>query len=255
MKCEIKHKTLDIKQFSKEDLRYIDPENLSETIVRFTIPIKGDNDFETYTNIANLLKCEYSIPIKYLSPVVETFSYIAQKSALPPNSKNIEDASALVEPLNQNLLQKISYTPINQMIPLNSVFEISAEIPYEGIPVRKLLTSASLKSISDLSKKILEEAKNNKIKNPTTNLFNRRISYGSLDIGSKLYAKFIVKTSDLYSSMSLFRFRRPENNVIEFIYYDHLCIDMRYILTKIIEIKSELKSFCEEMIKAFEKVY
>ena len=258
MKCEISHKSIDLKQFIKDDLKYIDPENLSETIVKYTIPIKGDDDYKTYLNIAELLKMDYMIPVKYLAPVIETYSYIAQKSALINDQKNIEDASVLVEPLNPNLLQKISYTPINQMIPLGTVFTINAEIPYlagkDGKePVRKLLTSASLKTTANVSKMIQDEAKKCGIKNPSTSICNRRIAYGALDIGSKFEAKFIVELSKLYSSMSLFRFRRPKDDVLEFIYYDHLCIDMKYILTKIIEQKPTLKEFCEEMIKAFEK--
>ena len=101
--------------------------------------------------------------------------------------------------------------------------------------------------------RVLDEAKKCGIKNPSTSICNRRIAYGALDIGSKFEAKFIVELSKLYSSMSLFRFRRPKDDVLEFIYYDHLCIDMKYILTKIIEQKPTLKEFCEEMIKAFEK--
>lgn len=217
--------------FTAEDLKYIDPENLAEEIVKFEFFEFDDN--EMFLALANLLKLQYRLPVKYLKPVEGSFRYIAQKSQLTHGQKDLRTANLTIEPLNPNFPQCISYLPINQFIPLNTLFTLHTEIPYRSNS-RKMLTSASLVcEAKNIKEKITEEAKKSgffKNNDIPTALFNRRVAFGAVEIGSVLDCKFSVQFTDIHESFSLFRFRRPADNVIIFIYYKHMCINIKYIL-------------------------
>jgi hypothetical protein len=228
--------------FSKEDYNYIDPDMLSETHYRFEFPTnKPDENGDIMSNdmyiaLANILKLQYLLPVKYFKVNEQTFSYVAQKSNIIGENKGIENAAVQIEPLNGNFCKQVRYVHINQAIPVGTTFYIHTEIPYraegESTPVaRKLLTSASIKTEeTDLDKKILEEAKKMGIDKPSTALFNRRIAFGALDIGSRLDMKMEVDYTDIHESLTLFRFHAPDVNILEFIVYDHWNVDIKYIL-------------------------
>lgn len=202
----VSHFVPNVKDYTKEELQYIDVERMNETIT--TYRFKHMTEIE-YATIAAILKQQYNLPIKYLEPDYDNCSYIAQKSLLPTNESKITDAYISIEPLNQNIFKQISFTPINQKIELGTIITLHESIPFNA-NARKLLTSASLKC--DIA------------------LCNRCIPYSSLDIGSEITGKFVVKTSTMRGSMSLYRFRRPSDNVIEFVTPDYLNVDCNQLL-------------------------
>lgn len=258
MQYSVKHITINKSVFNENDYKYIDPDNLSETVYKFIFPTTKTSDGvfgnDMYIAIANIIKLQYLLPVKYLKVNDDSFSYIAQKSCTAGENVSIENAAVQIEPLNANFAKQICYTHINQMIPIGTVFYIHTEIPYKPDSTRKLLTSASIKTDeSDLDKLILSESEKNRIKNPTTVLCNQCIAYGALDIGSRLDMKMSVEWNDGYESMTLFRFRRPEDNVLEFIVYDHFNVDIKYILNLMkkdekLEISAEQRKFLNELL-------
>lgn len=265
IKYSTKHITIDKSIFTEKDYKYIDPDNLSETVYRFEFPSKkpdenGDiMDNDMYIAIANMLRMQYLLPVKFLKANEDTFSYIAQKANTIGENDSIENSIIQVEPLNPNFTKQVRYVHINQMIPVGTTFYIHTEIPYRNKddkpgPFRKLLTSASIKTEAQgLDKKILEEAKKHGIAKPTTVLFNKRIAFGALDIGSVLDMKMTVEYTDIHESMTLFRFRCPADNIVEFVVYDHFNVDMKYILNLMkrcerLELPEKNKKFLNELL-------
>ena len=242
IKYSSKRLTIDKSIFTEDDYKYIDPDMLSQTHYRFEFPTnKPDENGDIMSNdmyiaLANILKLQYLLPVKYFKVNEQSFSYIAQKSNIIGSNKAIENAAVQIEPLNGNFCKQVRYVHINQAIPIGTTFYIHTEIPYrsegDAPPItRKLLTSASIKTEeSDLDKKIIEEAKKMGINNPSIALFNKRIAFGALDIGSRLDMKMTVDYTDIHESLTLFRFHAPDVNIIEFIVYDHWNVDIKYIL-------------------------
>lgn len=187
-----------------ENLReYIDYERMDEQITTITFPPSK----ETNKFIAIFLKYQYDLPVKYLDPIIEQCYYVAQKSPIPNGSKHVTDASITIEPNNQNIFKQISYTPINQNIPEGTIISLHETIPWDS--QRKILTSSSL------------------IYNGI--LCNRCIPYSTMDIGSEIMGKFVVKTNTERKSMALYRFRRPKDNILTIITPLYLGIDSKYI--------------------------
>lgn len=242
IKYSVKHNVFDKTILTEKDYDYIDPDNLSETIYRFEFPShKPDENGdimpnELYIALGNIIKMQYLLPMRYLKVNEDSFSYVAQKSNIIGDNLAIENATVQVEPLNPNFTKQLRYTHINQMIPIGTIFYIHAEIPYryEGDkpgPFRKMLTSKSIKTDeSKIAEKIIEESKKYGINNPITTICNKRIAFGAIDIGSRLDMKMSVEWTDIHESLTLFRFRIPEDNIIEFVVYDHFNVNMKYIL-------------------------
>lgn len=219
-------------KLTKEQLKYIDIDRIAETKTTIMFPTKMTD--ELYEWFALFLKYQYKLPVKYLEPEIDSCTYIAQKSPIPTNSKKITDASITIEPLNQNVFKQISYTPINQLFDVGTMVSLHESVAYSNpdgsLPERKLLTSASLEC-NKLNKNI-----------KYTGLCNRCIPYTSLDIGSEIIGKFVIKTSPLRESMTLYRFRRPQDNILEIITPDYLNVDCNYVFTLTVEaIKNDNK--------------
>lgn len=230
MKFSINKQPINIstKHLTKDQLKYIDVDRMAETKTIIKFDYKQDNIPDIlYEWFALFLKYQYRLPVKYLEPEIESCTYIAQKSPIPNNSKKITDASITIEPLNQNIFKQISYTPINQAFEIGTVVSLRESILYTNedgsLPDRKLLTSASLEC-PQLDKDIKYKG-----------LCNRCIPYSSLDIGSEIIGKFTVKTSPLRESMALYRFRRPQDNILEIITPDYLNVDCKYIFELTLE--------------------
>lgn len=229
MKCETKKYKVDTSKFTKEQLNYIDYERMEETLTKFIFPSKSDDMYEF---IALFLKQQYNLEIKYLEPDIDSCSYISQKAPIFGNTKKITDANITIEPLNQNVFKQISYTPINQAFDIGTVVSLHETIPYTNpdgtTPPRGLLTSASL-TCGQYTKDNFEM--NNKTYKATyKNLCNRCIPYSSIDVGSEIIGKFIIKTSSLRKSMSIYKFRRPADNILEIVTPDYLNVTIDYIL-------------------------
>lgn len=249
MKLSINKQPIKIsyKHLTKEQLKYIDVDRMAETKTTIIFQYKN-NDYpdELYEWFALFLKYQYRLPVKYLEPEIESCTYIAQKSPIPNNSKKITDASITIEPLNQNIFKQISYTPINQAFDIGTIISLHETVPYTNpdgsLPDRKLLTSASLEC-QQLNKDVKYKG-----------LCNRCIPYSSLDIGSEIIGKFVVKTSPLRESMTLYRFRRPKDNILEIITPDYLNVDCKYIFISTLEAIKQRQTINEQMVKIFNEI-
>lgn len=261
IKISVKHISPNVKAFSEEQLKYLDYERMDETLVRFEFPMLSnkkdkvlDDDIMEdiyYKFFAVFLKYQYKLPVKYLEPEIENCYYISQKSLIPNGSTKVSDAYISIEPLNQNIFKQISYTPINQAYDIGTIVSLHETIPYANsdgtTPPRRLLTSASLEC-QLLNKDIKYKG-----------LCNRCIPYSSIDIGSEVVGKFVIKTNPLRESMALYRFRRPSDNILEIVTADYLNVDCKLVLklTKEEMIKNEAESdiknkiinIIDEMIK------
>ena len=255
IKKETIHYKVDTSKFTEQELEYLDYERMNETCTIFTFPestknkIMEDDIMEDkyYRFFAKFLQYQYKLPVKYLEPDIDSCYYISQKTPVEDN-KPITSASITIEPLNQNVFKQISYTPINQAYEIGTVVSLHESIPYVdsdgNTPPRRLLTSASL---------VCQPLMNTKLK--YTGLCNRCIPYSSIDIGSEIVGKFVIKISPLRESMALYRFRRPRDNILEIVTPDYLNVTCNYILdlTLAAMMKDKVDTEFADIIKEMKK--
>ena len=229
MKITVSHKGPKKSDFTKEELDLIDIDNLQETV--YDIYFK--KPFNQFVGVADLLKYETRIPLKYLKPIPNACSYVAQKAK----------GEVQIEPLNPDWVYgQIRFNPINHSIPIDTVFTISKEIPIDGEP--QWVTSSDIKCTKNLKELILKE-------NPDSKHFvltNSKIDYFGQDIGSKLEGKFKVDwTDDRFDNLRLFRFKRPELEHLQFFIYDFMDIDLKFIMNRILTLSPSKE--CEQVVK------
>jgi len=255
IKKEVIHYKVDTSKFTKEQLEYLDYERMDETCTIFTFPedtthkIMEDDIMEDkyYKFFAKFLQYQYKLPVKCLIPDIDSCSYISQKTPTEDN-KPITSADITIEPLNQNVFKQISYTPINQAFDIGTIVSLHESIPFVdkdgNTPSRKVLTSASL---------VCPPLNDNKLK--YKGLCNRCIPYSTIDIGSEIIGKFVVKISPLRESMALYRFRRPRDNILEIITPDYLNVSCNYILdlTLSMMVKDKCDKEFADIIKEMKK--
>jgi hypothetical protein len=201
----------DPKDFTEEEQERIDFEGLRRYFIKVSL---REIDPEFYEAFKYLVKIQYKIPIKYLKPVREMCSYISQKSMLYEDERDIRNASITIEPSHANFFNMIiPHLPINQALPLETVFTINVKIPFlndrNGLcPVSKFIWSNNLKTKQNISEIIENEKPKSSYKKP----FLENVHFGAIDIGSELKGKFVVSMTDkdLMQSYSLFGFRRSD---------------------------------------------
>lgn len=197
------------KDFKPEELKLIDIDGLQRTYLKITF--KELND-DTYFFMRDVAFNQYKLPMKYLKPVPNSYSYISQKSQISGKEKDIKNAGIVIEPLNADYFNLISYTPINQAIPLGTIVTIDVETPFNTVdghePERMFIWSNNLQTDSDIKDKIKAEKKNSERLEP----WIRCCHFGAIDIGSRLTAKYEVATvdTDILHSFSLFGFSRSD---------------------------------------------
>ena len=251
---KIDHIKVDDTKFTKEQLKYLDNERMDQTRVRIVFP-KGKDDMEEkyYMFFAVFLKQRFKLPVKYLEPEIDSCSYISQKSTIIGNTKHISDASVTIEPLNQNVFKQISYTPINQAFDIGTVVSVHEQIPYTNddgsTPSRRLLTSASLKCAPYA--KATYDMLGHTYKAEYKGLCNRCIPYTSIDIGSEIIGKFTVKLSTLRQSMALYKFCRPDVNILEIITPDYLNVNCEYIINATMDVVNNDETIDKDDKKEF----
>ena len=195
-----------------------------EQLKRFFIIInwKDNVDEQVENFIRDLLKINYSLPVKYLKCI--SFSYVCQKSNKSEKSDDINSAGVLIEPLNNDFEKYITQIPISQKIKLGTKFLLNKKISYdESYKNRKFLWSNNLECID----------KNEK------HLVLRNCHIGAMEIGSEIKAKFTVDTLNHLkdnSTVRLFGFRRHPNDkqfIIEhWNFWDYTSLEL---LNKILE--------------------
>lgn len=215
----------DASKFTKDELKRIDIDGLERNYLTITWSKLSDDEYFAMRDIA---ANQYKLPIRYLKPVPNSFSYIAQKSQLSGKEKDIKNAGIVVEPLNADFFNMISYTPINQSLPLGTMITIDVENPFlttDGTePERKFIWSNNLRTDPDVESKIKQENP----KSIRTKPWIRCCHYGAVDIGSRLTAKYECSYVDteIIRSFSLFGFSRSDERK-EFTIWVYKCFNVQ----------------------------
>ena len=240
------------KDFSKNELKRIDIDGLQRTY----LTIKWNNlTDEVYFAMRDIAASQYKLPIKYLKPIPNTYSYVSQKSQISGNEKDLKNASTTIEPLNGDFFNMISYTPINQGLPIGTMITIDVETEFNNVnghePERKFIWSNNLKTDHDIEQKIKSEKPNSKRLKPWIGCCH----YGAIDIGSRLTAKFEVQYVDVevVHSFSLFGFSRDDERK-EFTVWTYNCfntspVEVLQLVKKHPKVEKETVSIIDEIVK------
>lgn len=246
-----------MEMFDKHELKRYDTEGMS----RFYMKCKIKDISDDYmTGLRDILRLQYKLPIKYLKPVPGVFHYVAQKSLIIGNEKDINHASVVVEPINCDFVNAIQYTPINQSIPVGTIVTINESIPFDTLkdgsePERKNLWSSNFRTIDDIENVIKNNITDKQCKRLKPWIMNCHI--GAVDIGSQITGKFVVSMADtnIIKSLALFSFKRSDEDK-EFVIWNWNAFNItpRTILTLLSEHK-ELgecgKKLVAEMLKKY----
>lgn len=195
--------------FTPDELKLIDIDGLQRS--HLTIAFNDLND-DTYFFMRDVAFNQYKLPMRYLKPIANSYSYVSQKAQISGKEKDIRNASIVIEPLNADFFNLISYTPINQSLPIGTVVIIDVETEFDTIdgrePERKFIWSNNLSTDNDITAKIMKENPASTRKEP----WIKCCHYGAIDIGSRLTAKYEVATVDteVMHSFSLFGFSRSD---------------------------------------------
>ncbi len=241
-----------LKDFTDEEQQLFDIEGMRQHVLEIKFSQLSN---ETYLFMRDVAKLQCKLPIKYLKLVPGSFEYVSQKSQIFGNENDIKHANVTIEPLNNDYANIITYTPINQSIPIDTVVTLNISTPYNDTDTesaaQKFFWSNNLKTSNDIQEIIKQENPNSITLQP----WMRCVHYGSIDIGSVINAKFMVDWADteLYSSYSLFNFRRDDNTATFYIWmYDAFNVSH----TELIEMISahdlstdSTKSICSEILK------
>lgn len=196
----------DLSKFTPSELAIFDADGFTRTFLTIKFDTMTD---AVYDGMKSISRLQYALPIRYLKPVDGTFSYISQKSFVASDG-DIRNASILIEPLNNAYMESITYTPINQHMPLNTPVILDVSVPFDTLPDgtepdRKFVWSSNLKTESNIEYIIRDEYP----KSIRTKPFQECVHYGCVDVGSKLECKFLVSLSDpnITRSFNVYGFR------------------------------------------------
>jgi hypothetical protein len=211
--------------FTKDELKLIDIDGLQRNYLKITFKQLTD---EVYFTLRDITKCQYVLPVKYLHPVPGSYSYVSQKSQIFGKEKDIKNAGVTIEPLNPDIFNLISYTPINQSIPTGTIVTLDVSIPFDTLPngeepERQFIWSYNLKTDNDIEDKIKSENP----KSIRTKPWIDKCHYCTIDIGSRVTAKYEVASVDteIIRSFSLFGFSRCDD-VKEFTIWSYKCFNV-----------------------------
>lgn len=251
MKISITKCKPNLNEFIKEAIEKYCPETNTRTVTTFTFQQPKENSKEEFLMnhaINSISKYQYSLPMKYLEP--DQYRYICQKAPLRGSSQVIDSANRIIEPLNVGYKDLIRTILINQNIPEGTIYTMHVENPYDS-ETRYYFCSNQL--VSETRKEHLyPEGKKNGYD------FDPFIHIGSIDIGSEIVGKFIVRPVDLniYKSYCLYKFERTDNSVSIFT-YDFMNVSVKQILEMIKErVKNEKPAVgsLKEDIEQFEEI-
>ena len=150
--------------------------------------------------VNDITRNQYYLRMKYLKPLGHTFKYEARKSCINGD----KDADIKIEPMNPDIKNCISYTPINQKLEIGTVIYIDEKIPYlpdkdGNEPTRLSLTSDNLKSTHE-----------GKLSGHYNNFCVQHCDYMcAQDIGSTIFCKFEVVETDIEGIQSMTMFIGP----------------------------------------------
>lgn len=250
----ITKKSLKKDDFTEEQLKYLDIENLSTTSVLFRFNNIKDLD-SLDKAIADIIKYRTNLPMNYLEPIAESCEYISKKDHNSTSKEpSIKDSDIVIQPLHSDIFNLVVPSiPINQKIPLGTMVDIDIETPFDIKNGRIGIWSNDLKLIGDVN----EIFKYTDYKY----LCNRSIHIGIIDLGSSFHGKFKVSKLDrsIMNSHMLFSFKRPLSNdrnveqTLVIWVYDHLSVTIKEILKMILDDENaseDVKILCIKMIKS-----
>lgn len=215
--------------FEKDDLFNFETNVRTKTTFSYKKP-EPDTKEEYEINFARnqIFRHQYKLPVKALISDGGN-TYVCQKTPNNDVSNDIKSASKVIEPLNIGFWEYIRYIPIDQNIPVGTVYLLNCKIPYNS-PTRFFFMSNQIKRVD--GKKIETD-------------FDPYIHIGTLDIGSEVNGKFTVEhiNTDIYDSYTLFTFRANVDS-FSIITYDFMNTDAKYILTEVLKI-------CDDKAKSF----
>ena len=237
--------------FTKDEMKLIDIDGLQRNYLKITFKQMTD---DVYFTLRDITKCQYILPIKYLHPVPGSYSYVSQKSQIFGKEKDIKNAGVTIEPLNPDIFNLISYTPINQSIPIGTIVTLDVNTPFDVLPngeepERKFLWSYNLKTNNDIEDKI-------KAANPKsirTKPWIDKCHYCSIDVGSRVTAKFEVALvdTDIVKSFSLFGFSRCDDKK-EFTIWVYKCFNIMPV--DVLELIKNMKEVDKSSVKIIDEV-
>lgn len=195
-----------IDEFTPKELSLFD----ADAFIRNYITIKfNDMNDAIYDGLYSITRLQYQLPMKYLQPVEHSYSYVSQKAILT-ESNDMKQAAITIEPLNPDYMNLISYTPINQSIPIGTSVVVNISVPFDTNPDgtepdRMYFWSNNLTTDPDIEQIIKRENP----KSIRTKPWQGCVHYGSIDVGSKLECKYLVKEIDtrIVKSYNLYGFR------------------------------------------------
>ena len=232
---KVEHHHLNPKDFTKEQLKRIYLEGLSQW--ELIIKRNPKCDETVWSNAVNqIVLFKNSMPVKYLSPVRAKCEYMAQKSQLTKNEEDKRKASIIIEPSNADYFNMvIPHIPINQSLPLDTIVSLEEETDYTGDKAKRyFLWSSNLTT----EKGIKEKIKSIKPDSICLEPWQPCVHIGSLEIGSKIIGKFKVEESNYkaQNSYQLYLFTRDADDkyftISMYYYYNMLPKDLINMLLK-----------------------
>lgn len=245
-----------LKDFNEHERSMFDIDGMKQQVL--TIEFKQLSDDE-YLFMRDVARLQCKLPIKYMKLIPGSFEYVSQKSQIFGKENDIKKANITIEPLNNDYAHIITYTPINQSIPIDTIITLNISTPYNDTEketaAQRFFWSNNLRTEPNIEKII-------KTANPDsfhTAPWMKCVHYGSIDIGSIINAKFIVDWVDteLYSSYSLFNFRRDDSTKRFYIWtYNAFNVSFNELIQMISahELATDsTKRVCAELLKKISK--
>ena len=246
---KIEHHHLNPKDFTKEQLKRIYLEGLSQWEIIIKRSAKCNET--SWSNAVNqIVLFKNSMPVKYLSPIRSKCEYMAQKSQLTKNEEDKRKASIIIEPSNADYFNMvIPHIPINQSLPLDTIVSLEEETDYTGDKAKRyFLWSSNLTTEKDIKAKIKKIKPDSIVLEP----WQPCVHIGSLEIGSKIIGKFKVEESNYkkQNSYQLYLFTRDSDDkeftISMYYYYNILPKDLINMLLKMC--KNEIE-YNEKIVK------
>ena len=240
----------DVSKFKPEELAIFDADGFTRTFL--TIKFDEVNN-AVYDGMFSITRLQYALPVRYLKPNENAFSYVAQKSFVKDNL-DMNSAIVLIEPLNAGFSETIPYTPINQHIPLDTPVTIDVSVPFETLPDgtepdRRFVWSNCLKTDPNIEKIICDAYP----KSIRTKPWQEFVHYGAMDIGSRLECKYVVALSDpkIFRSYNLYGFRF--NHIAkELVIWTFKCFNLTPV--EVLNMIHDHPDACEESKTLIEKI-
>lgn len=209
----VKTITPDITHMSEKQQKRVDINGLSRWVLKIDNNVKELDDKEQLSDDINEI-CTHtnSLPMKRLEPIIDLCRYKSQKSRSEGKDRDINSASVVIEPLNEDVYNMIiPHVPINQSLPIDTAVTLKATIPFDTEDsIRKFVWTSNFKASDKIEETILKENPKSINLHPWLD----KCHLSSIDLGSVMSYKFLVKDVDIsiHNSYQMFRFEREADD-------------------------------------------